>query len=122
VLVADDLADWEVDGGKLELSGRDPLPAGVTKTLTPEAAEALLSLVAMVVEIGLVDAYGADTTEPLRFTNLSVEFLESEGISAPSVATVMPWAVRETVGGWGSAVGAADYATTREWCMTTLGS
>ncbi|WP_218834743.1 hypothetical protein [Burkholderia ubonensis] len=82
---ARDLAKWERKGALLELNGRgDPIPAGITSALSEDERNAFAVLVESVVEVGIVDLYGAKTDLPLRFLDKTMRILAQNGIPLPA--------------------------------------
>ncbi|WP_208456085.1 hypothetical protein [Burkholderia ubonensis] len=80
-----DLAEWERKGALLDLNGRgDPIPADITFALSEEERSAFAELVESVVEVGIVDLYGAKTDLPLRFLDKAMRILERNGIPLPA--------------------------------------
>ncbi|WP_198294261.1 hypothetical protein [Burkholderia ubonensis] len=80
-----DLAEWERKGAWLDLNGRgDPIPADITFALSAEERSAFAELVESVVEVGIVDLYGAKTDLPLRLLDKAMRILERNGIPLPA--------------------------------------
>ncbi|WP_198432455.1 hypothetical protein [Burkholderia ubonensis] len=80
-----DLAEWERKGAWLDLNGRgDPIPADITFALSEAERSAFAELVESVVEVGIVDLYGAKTDLPLRFLDKAMRILERNGIPLPA--------------------------------------
>ncbi|VWB04938.1 hypothetical protein BLA23254_00027 [Burkholderia lata] len=86
---AGSLSEWERKGALLELNGRgDPVPAGVESALPDGELQRFMTLVEAVVEVGIVDLYGARTDQPLAFLRKAIAVLEQGGISLPPLTNV----------------------------------
>ncbi len=112
ILVCDSLPTWVGRGALLELSGRGyPLPESLEAILPEEVAGTFDRLHQYVVEVGLVDIYGASTEEPLRFALECIRILEVCGVAPPSVEDVFGGVPAEakTGDGWGDEIGRAEY-------------
>lgn len=121
VLTTSNLPDWERSGTRLALSGRgDPLPDELLARVPASDVQTFDELVQCVVEIGLVDMYGAETTEPARFLERVVSILRSSSVEPPSIAELIALiGVSET--GWGDPLTVDQYRKVREWCMSQTG-
>ena len=79
-------ADWECKGAALALCGRgDPLPESLAELLPEDVVEDFVHMVEFVVEVGLVDMYGALTTQPMDFLMRCVSILDAHGVERPVV-------------------------------------
>jgi hypothetical protein len=114
VLNTSDLPRWESRGGALSLPGRgDRLPGELVSV--PDLAD----LLEAVVEIGLVDLYGADSEQPLAFALAAVEILHRNGLPAPPPQVILGEPSGEG-SGWGPPLGRAIYEKARHWCLQRL--
>ncbi|MGE8415328.1 MAG: hypothetical protein ACN6QY_23490 [Pseudomonas sp.] len=78
------LALWEQAGAGLALNGRgDDMPATLRAMLNPELAERFHTLVCNVVEVGLADMYGQDSTLPQHFLAQVEAMLERANVELP---------------------------------------
>ncbi|WP_423367745.1 hypothetical protein [Burkholderia sp. LMG 32019] len=83
------LPEWERKGALLELNGRgDPVPAAIESVLPDGESQTFAALVEAVVEVGIVDLYGANTDLPLAFLRKAIAVLEQSGIPLPPRACV----------------------------------
>jgi hypothetical protein len=116
LLTCADLTAWEAGGSRLALAGRgDPLPEDLSREISPDNLEPFRRLVEHVVEIGLVDMYGAETSQPLQFLNRTQEILRSTGISPPSVDEL--WLLSEKNTGWGEPLSIEKSEQVKTWCL-----
>lgn len=84
ISASEDLSEWEAAGAVLQLGGRgDALPGEIESLLGQKEAVEFGILVECVVEIGIVDMYGASTDLPLQFVRRTIEILERAGIPVP---------------------------------------
>ena len=84
ISASENLPAWEAAGAALQLSGRgDALPAEIESLLSEKDAVEFGMLVECVVEIGIVDMYGASTELPLQFARRTIEILERAEIQVP---------------------------------------
>jgi hypothetical protein len=117
LLTCTDLPAWESSGARLEFAGRgDPSPPELLAGMLPATREILERLTESVVEIGLVDMYGAETDEPRRFLARAIHLLESEGVRPPSLGELFPSRGSEEVRGWGPPVPVDQYEEVRRFC------
>lgn len=78
------LSEWNTRGAQLELNGRgDPPPITLKSSLPPVELDELCMLVDCVVEVGIIDLYGAKTDLPLRFLGNIIQILERNTIPLP---------------------------------------
>ncbi|GLO57799.1 hypothetical protein PPUJ20066_38350 [Pseudomonas putida] len=74
------MSEWEARGALLELNGRgDPTPKSHKSSLSEFELEELCALVDCVVNVGIIDLYGAKTDLPLKFlekdnANIGMQF------------------------------------------------
>ncbi|HDR9487016.1 TPA: hypothetical protein QDC20_001844 [Burkholderia aenigmatica] len=89
IAVARSLPEWASQGALLELNGRgDPVPPGVESALPDGELPRFMALVEAVVEVGIVDLYGARTDRPLAFLRKTIAVLEQGGIPLPPLTKV----------------------------------
>ncbi|WP_174961211.1 MULTISPECIES: hypothetical protein [Burkholderia] len=89
IAVARSLPEWARQGALLELNGRgDPVPSGVESALPDGELPRFMALVETVVEVGIVDLYGARTDRPLAFLRNAIAVLEQGGIPLPPLTKV----------------------------------
>jgi hypothetical protein len=89
LLVEDDLPDWERRGARLELSGRgDAPPPRLLQKLPVDLHGDFAKLVENVVEVGIVNMYGACTSHPADFVLKCVRLLQKHGVLVPDAALV----------------------------------
>ncbi|MEM7351022.1 MAG: hypothetical protein AAF657_09470 [Acidobacteriota bacterium] len=121
LLACTDLPAWESSGAGLELSGRgDPLPDSLVNSLTPDLARDFQRLIESVVEIGLVDMYGAVTDLPAKFLAESQRLLESNGVQPPKPEELFPEGGKEDLCGWGEPMIESEYRVVRERFLEML--
>ncbi|UMZ13893.1 hypothetical protein I9018_09395 [Pseudomonas sp. MPFS] len=78
------LALWEQAGAGLALNGRgDDMPASLCAILDTQQAEQLQALACNVVEVGLADMYGQDSTLPRHFVAQVEAMLERASVELP---------------------------------------
>ncbi|NTX49337.1 hypothetical protein HT749_38800 [Burkholderia cepacia] len=78
------LPEWERQGALLELNGRgEPVPVAIESALPDGELQTFAALVEAVVEVGIVDLYGAGTDLPLVFLRKTIAVLEQSGIPLP---------------------------------------
>ncbi|MGZ2743517.1 hypothetical protein [Burkholderia stagnalis] len=78
------VAEWDARGALLDLNGRgDPIPESLKSMLSGEDLNEFANLVDSVVEVGIVDLYGAKTDMPLRFLDKAMCILEENNIHFP---------------------------------------
>lgn len=100
ILVANNLGQWAQQGALLNITGRgDPIPHNLEISLRNGRYDEFVKLVESVVEIGLVDMYGAPTTLPDEFLAESLSILKNNDICAPEVPPVFLENNEETA--WG---------------------
>lgn len=84
VLTAADLPAWENDGRNLVVCGRgEPLPKFVEEKVPTNRLGALEELIERIVEIGIIDMYGADTMQPLLQLHHAQRILSDNGVPLP---------------------------------------
>jgi hypothetical protein len=84
ILVSRDLPKWERAGAALELTGNDPLPTTLENVLPSDVtAEEFGRLVNYVVEVGIINMYGADTEHPLSFLEKVISVLKQFKVEPP---------------------------------------
>lgn len=121
VLVSTRLPAWETAGTMFELTGRgEPLPPELVELIPEGELSRFERLVSSVVKIGMIDMYGADTDQPLRFARKSRELLESASVDSPSVEDLFPSRQQKVGRGWGEPVTAEQYRHARDWCLRTM--
>lgn len=111
ILVSESLPNWEQKGACLDITGRgDPIPQNLESIIPRNHLETFSRLVEYVVEVGIVDMYGANTKEPLRFLYKCTELLKSSGIDPPIMKEIGILPVKDTENvGWGDTIGQAEY-------------
>jgi hypothetical protein len=111
LLVTKDLSQWEKKGAELELNGRgDALPSDLETTLDQGSKNEFKHLVDCVTEIGIVDMYGEQTDEPLKFLLKSMKILESNGITPPNLDRLFrSERVEKDDDAWGKPVSKEEY-------------
>lgn len=81
------LSEWDAQGAQLDLNGRgDPIPQNIKSNLSSNDLDEFSALVDSVVEVGIVDLYGAQTVLPLRCLDKAMQILEQNAISLPARA------------------------------------
>lgn len=87
----DDLIQWDTEGKQLEITGRgDKLPTALIKKIGSETLiQDLSELIDSVVEIGIVDMYGADSIHPSNFIRKCIKILENHDVPLPSIEDVI---------------------------------
>lgn len=89
ILVTTDISAWNVKGTGLVITGRgDAVPEFVTAAVPVTRLDAFQGLIEHVVEIGLVDLFGADTGRPHEFFASAQRVLSENGVSIPDQALV----------------------------------
>lgn len=85
ILVSENLPEWEQEGKVLEFSGReDDFDAMDWSTAIDDCLkEDLFEIIRCVVEVGLIDMYGADTGLPLTFLKETKSILKKHDIDLP---------------------------------------
>ena len=122
LLTCEDLPGWESTGARLGLAGRgDRLPMQLEAAISPDLLGVLRHLVESVVEIGVVDMYGAETDQPLGFALRAVDILESQGVLPPAWRDLFPMREAQDVQGWGRPVSSEQYEHAREWVRSRSG-
>ena len=117
LMTSSDLPDWESKGAVLELSGRgDPIPDALLNVIRSSDLEDFSRLVDSVVEVGLVDMYGAETRQPLRFLNLAREILGGIGLTPPSIEELCLLSGRDQ--GWGAPLAKERAKKIEAWCLS----
>ncbi len=112
ILICHNLSDWEYKGTRLELTGQgDPLPESLKKIIPKDKFETFNRLLECVVEVGIIDMYGATTDEPSRFLHECVKILEDCGIVPPNVEDIFEIQQSENKqeNGWGAPISAIEY-------------
>lgn len=123
LLTCQDLPGWESTGARLGLAGRgDRLPMQLEAAVSPDLVGVVRHLVESVVEIGLVDMYGAETDQPLEFALRAVDILESHGVHPPDWRDLFPMRNDQEAQGWGRPASSDQYEHAREWVRTRLGT
>ncbi|MCL1919073.1 MAG: hypothetical protein FWG14_12340 [Peptococcaceae bacterium] len=90
IISEENLPKWEKEGSLLELSGRgDPLPEDLNKIIQVDIKNDFYNLVDNVVEIGIVDMYGANTDFPYKFLNNAIKILEKHNIFMPIFGSLL---------------------------------
>jgi hypothetical protein len=118
VLTSSHLPHWENAGAHLSLAGRgDPLPDDLVMCIPPNLVQTFNGLVDHAVEIGLVDMYGAETSEPARQLQRTVSILRSSSVNPPSITELVAL-VGISKSGWGDALFVDQYRRVREWCWS----
>lgn len=83
---SESLAKWDAHGAMLPLNGRgDPLPEDLESTLSEFNKQEFVTLVDSVVEVGIIDLYGAQSELPLKFLKKILDILEINNISFPKI-------------------------------------
>jgi len=86
ILITPDLSTWETIGSTLIVAGRgDFLPKDVSKAVPFERLNEFNEFLECVVEVGLVDMYGAVTSLPFEYLQKCLKILENEGIQIPPI-------------------------------------
>lgn len=86
IFVEKSLHEWERKGVDLEVSGRgNPLPAEISNLISVDLIDDFMTLVECVVQVGLTDMYAADTDDPKKFLEKSLEILQKNLVSIPSI-------------------------------------
>ncbi|MFJ4143259.1 hypothetical protein [Pseudomonas sp. NPDC089734] len=80
------LGEWERNGALLALNGRgDEMPPDLAASIPVQDIEEFSYLVDCVVEVGIVDMYGAPTDLPLGFVDKAVSVLSKNNIELPAL-------------------------------------
>ncbi|RQQ02771.1 hypothetical protein DF107_35275 [Burkholderia stagnalis] len=80
------LAEWDAKGALLDLNGRgDPIPVSLRSMMSGDDLIEFENLVDSVVEVGIVDLYGAKTNLPLKFLDKAMLVLERRGLPLPEL-------------------------------------
>ena len=109
IICASDLPAWETEGGRLTLCGRgDPMPEHLSHKLPGEQRNDFGRLIEHVVEIGIVDMYGANTDGPAIHLEEARQILEANDLVAPSpdLFRVQP---RPIDGSWGNPIPTSEF-------------
>jgi hypothetical protein len=102
------ISEWPTNGAKLELTGLgDPLPDSLLAILPAALVEPFDHLSGNCIEVGMVDLWGAESDEPLRFVRRVIEILDRQGIATPDPRGLA--AFRDGTH-WGSAWNPAEFA------------
>lgn len=112
ILVADNLPDWERKGACIELTGRgDPLPVAVKEVVPEHLRQTFCCLVDSVVEVGIINMYGATNEEPFRFLYQCMNILEKNGVKLPLLEDVLGLIDRgqQESNGWGNPINDEEY-------------
>lgn len=82
ILISDDLPNWEAEGLKLEIIGRgEPLPKKLDSILNLKIVEDFYRLIDNVIEIGIIDLYGANTNAPYDYMCKTLDILAKHNIN-----------------------------------------
>lgn len=104
---AENLAEWEQKGTLLDISGRgDTLPESVLSTLPSDRLGQFNELLESVVEVGLVDMYGAVTDQPKSFLLRCFDILRQAKVELPALGPIH--LIDQNESGWGEPVSKED--------------
>ena len=109
IVAATELSAWEKEGGNLAVPGRgEPLPEYIVNKVPCGRLSELNELIEQVVEIGIVDLFGADTSQPKEFLKRARHILQANQIPVPVVSLfqVQP---RPLLDSWGEPLTAPEY-------------
>ena len=82
----ENIVEWERKGAQLELCGRgDEIPKSVNSILSSKNKKSFIELLDSVVEVGIVDLYGAETEEPILFLKKCINILEKNNVTIPMI-------------------------------------
>jgi len=82
----ENIVDGERKGAQLELAGRgDEIPKSLDSILALEDKSFFIELVDCVVEVGIVDMYGAATAESTFFLKKCIALLEQNKVTLPTI-------------------------------------
>jgi len=82
----DEFVAWDRAAAGIVLHGRgDPVPDEVLAVVPTELQADFAALVEFVVEIGMYDAYGADTDEPRNYLMRAIGLCEGHNVPVPSL-------------------------------------
>lgn len=112
ILIYHNLSDWEDKGTKLKITGQgDPLPDSLKEIAPKDKLDKLNHLIESVVEVGIVDLYGATTDEPYKFLKECLRILEKNKISPPNVEEIFKLTKddNEKGDGWGDPISHEEY-------------
>lgn len=112
VLVAESLPDWERKGTRIELTGRgDPLPKSVAEAVPEHLREIFYYLLDSVVEVGIVDMYGASSNEPFRFLCRCTDVLKKCNVELPALEGCLSphHGEQQKSSGWGNPINIVEY-------------
>lgn len=112
ILICHSLSNWEDKGTSLEITGRgDPLPDSLIRMIPDNNLGTFNRLVECVVEVGIVDMYGANTDEPLRFLQECIKILENDGILPPDLEDIIVTQQKENQqeNAWGAPISKLEY-------------
>jgi hypothetical protein len=125
ILVTTSLPEWDRRGSTLELAGRgDPLPEPVKTILPKQVSEPTFrSLIDHVVEVGLVNLYGALTDEPFQMLQKCIEIIGHAGVSCPVLDDRFYEQVKAdpSWSGWGDPLRVDEYQSIMDVYRTIVG-
>lgn len=82
----ENVIEWERKGAQLELCGRgDEIPKSVNSILSSKNKNYFIELLDSVVEVGIVDMYGAETEEPTLFLKKCITILKKNNVPIPTI-------------------------------------
>lgn len=83
ILISENLPQWDQDGLKIDIIGRgELLPEKLDEIIKPELKNDFSKLIEFVIEIGIVDLFGANTNYPSLFLKNALEILIKHNIQA----------------------------------------
>ena len=99
ILTTEHLTVWNQQGSLLEIAGRgDSLSAEVLSCVPLEHHDSFSRLVEWVVEVGIVDLFGAPTEQPAYFVSMCTKILQDTHVEVPRIdpllglpASNLPW-------------------------------
>lgn len=81
----DNIVEWEQKGSQLELVGRgEEIPQNLLNVISLKDKNTFIELLESVIEVGIVDMYGAETENPTIFLNKCVSILQKNKIMIPN--------------------------------------
>lgn len=118
IICSADLPAWETEGSRLCICGRgEPIPKNLFVKLPEDLRSEFEQLVEHVVEIGIVDMYGADTDGPTTHLEKAKQILESNNLLIPK-ASVFRVQLRPVDGSWGDPISTSEFDSYAERILT----
>ncbi len=110
ILTAPDLPTWDQQGSELKLCGRgEVVPSEIEEIFPSEQIAGFTELIEHVVEIGIADMYGADTSLPREHLENAVKILLEHDVSVPNLSLCKIQS-RPLKDRWGTPLSEAEFA------------